>query len=64
MPQAIVSRLQAFRLLVDSIELLGPEEQTVYRKKLDVLAADLELTCDDPYLRSKIDGYLSKKTSD
>jgi hypothetical protein len=62
-PQATVSRLQAFCLLVDSIALVGPEEQAEYRKKLDVLAADLESTSDDPYLRSKIDGYLSKKAS-
>ena len=63
-PQALVSRLQAFCLLVDSIELLGPEEQAEYRKKLDVLAADLESTSNDPYLRSKVDAYLSKKISD
>ena len=35
-PQATVSRLQAFCLLVDSIALLGPEEQAEYRKKLEV----------------------------
>lgn len=62
-PQAIVSRLQAFCLLVDSLELLGPEEQAEYRKKLDVLAADLESTSDDPYLRNKVDSYLSKRVS-
>jgi hypothetical protein len=62
-PQATVSRLQAFCLLVDSIELLGPEEQAEYRKKLDVLAADLKSTSDDPYLRSRVDSYLSKKAS-
>jgi hypothetical protein len=62
-PEAIVSRLQAFCLLVDSIKLLGPEEQAEYRKKLDVLAADLESTSNDPYLRSKVDAYLSKKAS-
>jgi len=61
--QAVVSRLQAFCLLIDSLELLGPEEQAEYRKKLDVLAADLESTSDDPYLRSKVEGYLSKKAS-
>ena len=62
-PQAVVSRLQAFCLLVDSIQLLGPEEQAEYRKKLDVLAADLESISDAPYLRGKIDGYLSTKAS-
>jgi len=62
-PQATVSRLQAFCLLVDSIQLLGPEEQAEYRKKLDALAADLESTSNDPYLRNKVDGYLSKKAS-
>jgi hypothetical protein len=62
-PQAIVSRLQAFCLLVDSIALLGPEEQAEYRKKLDVLAADLESISDDPYIRGKVDGYLSTKAS-
>ncbi|MCE0522267.1 MAG: hypothetical protein LV480_05085 [Methylacidiphilales bacterium] len=61
--QAIVSRFQAFCLLVDSIALLGQEEQTEYRKKLDVLAADLESKSDDPYLRNKVDAYLSKKAS-
>jgi hypothetical protein len=62
-PQAIVSRLQAFCLLVDSIAFLGPEEQAQYRKKLGVLAADLKSISDDPYLRSKVDGYLSMKAS-
>jgi hypothetical protein len=61
--QAIVSRLQAFCLLVDSIALLGQEEQTEYRKKLDVLAADLKSISDDSYLRGKVDSYLSKKAS-
>lgn len=62
-PQATVSRLQAFCLLVDSIALLGPEEQAEYRKKLNVLAADLESISDDPYLRGKVDAYLSTKVS-
>ena len=62
-PQAVVSRFQAFCLLVDSIELLGPEEQVEYRKKLDGLAADLESVSDDPYLRAKVDSYLSAKAS-
>jgi len=61
--QAVVSRLQAFCLLIDSLELLGPEEQAEYRKKLDVLAASLESTSDDSYLQSKVDGYLLKKAS-
>ena len=61
--RALVSRLQAFCLLVDSIALLGPEEQAEYRKKLDVLAADLGSISDSPYIRSKVDGYLSKKAS-
>jgi len=62
-PQAVVSRLQAFCLLVDSLKFLGPEEQTEYRKKLDVLAAKLESISDDPYIRGKIDGYLLSETS-
>jgi hypothetical protein len=59
--QAIVSRLQAFHLLVESVDLLAPEKQTEYRKKLEGLAVELESTCDDPYLRNKIDVYRSKK---
>src|ERR1700683_717107 len=59
---ATVSRLQAFCLLEASLELLEPEEQTEYRKKLDILATDLQSASDDPYLRNKIDGYLRKNT--
>ena len=61
--QATVSRLQAFCLLIDSLSFLEPEEQTEYRKKLDVLAAELESTSDDPYLRNKIESYRSMKFS-
>ena len=62
-PQAIVSRLQAFCLLVDSIELLGPQEQLEYRKKLDALAVDLGSLSEDPYIRGKVDRFLSMKAS-
>ena len=62
-PQATECRLQAFCLLVDSIDLLGPEEQAEYRKKLDILARDLQAISDAPYVRSKIESYLSKRSS-
>jgi len=61
--QAIVSRLQAFCLLVDSIKFLGPEEQVEYRKKLDTIASDLESVGEDPYIRDKVAGYLSAKAT-
>jgi len=59
----MVSRLQAFCLLVDSIPLLGPEEQVRYRKKLDALAAELEPLGNDPYVRRRIDSYLATKAT-
>jgi hypothetical protein len=61
--QAVVSRFQAFCLLDDSIELLGPEEQPEYRKKLDALATELKSISDDPYLRGKVDSYLSRQAT-
>lgn len=60
--QAIVSLVQAFCLLVDSIKLLGPEEQGAYRKKLDDLAANLKSISNDDYIRSKIELYLGEKS--
>jgi hypothetical protein len=60
LPQVIVSQLQAFCLLVDSMPRLGSDEQTEYWKKLDVLASDLE-SISDPYVRGKVDGYLLTK---
>jgi hypothetical protein len=59
--QAMVSRLQAFYLLVESLNLLAPDEQVEYRKKLDALASKMESTCNDPYLKSKIDDYRAQK---
>jgi hypothetical protein len=54
-PSAIVSRLQAYCLICDSLKFLGPEEQAEYQKKLNVLAAALQAKCDDPYVRGIIE---------
>jgi hypothetical protein len=42
--EATISRAQAEALLAHSIDQLSPEEQTVYRPKLEALT--LDLTCD------------------
>jgi len=40
--EAIISRAQAATLLEDSIDHLSPDEQAVYRPKLDALRFDLK----------------------
>jgi len=40
--EAIISRAQAATLLEDSIDQLSPDEQAVYRPKLDALRFDLK----------------------
>jgi hypothetical protein len=55
--EAVRARVQAFCLLAESIGVLSPEEQAVYRRKLDELARELSPLGDDPYLRGKLDNY-------
>jgi hypothetical protein len=50
----IRGQLQAFCLLGESIDVLSPEEQAVYRPKLDKLAGQLREAGSDSYLMNKL----------
>jgi hypothetical protein len=51
---AIRARLQAFCLLGESLGALSPDEQAIYRRKLDLLAGQLRNVSGDPYLDEKL----------
>jgi hypothetical protein len=51
---AIRARLQAFCLLGESLGALAPEEQAIYREKMDLLAGQLRDASHDPYLAQKL----------
>jgi hypothetical protein len=48
------AQLQAFCLFGESLPALPPEEQAVFRKKMDLLAAKLCGAGDAPYLKQKL----------
>jgi hypothetical protein len=50
----IRGQLQAFCLMGESLSVFKPEEQPIYREKMDRLAAQLRDAGDDPYLKQKL----------
>ena len=60
---AMLSRLHAFCLLSDSIDVLGPEEQPAYRQKLAALAATIEACSADPYVRDRLRRYAADEAA-
>ncbi len=54
---AIRSRLQAFCLISDVLDMLSVEDLAVYRPKLDELARQLEPASGHPYLQEKLKAY-------
>jgi hypothetical protein len=54
---ALVSHLHAFCLLSDSVEVLSPEEQAIYRPKLAMLAEKLENLPANPYVAERLHAY-------
>lgn len=59
----MLSRLHAFCLLSDSIDLLGPKEQPIYRQKLAALAATIEACSADPYVHNKLRKYAADEAA-
>jgi hypothetical protein len=55
--RAVVSRLQAFHLFAVTLPLLESKEQEACRKKLDILAVELEPLRGEPYVLSCLDNY-------
>jgi hypothetical protein len=54
---ALASWLHAFCLIFDTFPLLSSDEQTVYRPKLEMLAAKLEHLPPNPYVTDKLRAF-------
>jgi hypothetical protein len=59
----MLSRLHAFCLLSDSIDVLGAEEQSIYRQKLTALAATIEACSADPYVHERLRRYAAAEAT-
>lgn len=58
---AILSQLQAFCLLTESIGALSRAEAAIYRPRLEALANELEASSSDPYLQQKLHAYRTQQ---
>jgi len=60
---SLASYLHAFCLVFDSLPLLATDEQTVYRPKLEMLAAKLEHLPPNPFVTDKLRAYRATSTA-
>lgn len=60
---ALASYLHAFCLIFDSFPLLASDEQTIYRPKLEMLAAKLEHLPPNPFVTHKLRAYRATSTA-
>ena len=60
---SLASYLHAFCLIFDSFPFLATDEQTVYRPKLELLAAKLEHLPPNPFVTDKLRAYRATSTA-
>jgi len=60
--EALRSQLQAFCLLVETIDVLSSDEKVIYQEKLDKLVQKLKVINADPYLQKRLADYKVNST--